>query len=92
MLTRDYIRQRARVRLPLTESAAAILDKIKAEDPDLGGGDSFGEILPPDDVRKQKGPLDTEDENELELSTISPMMRKAIGETDPEEEENQDDS
>lgn len=86
MLTRDYIRQRVKTRLPLTESASAILDKLKQDDPDLGGGDSFGEILPPDDVRKQKGPLDTEDESETELETISPLMRKAMGEDITEEQ------
>lgn len=85
MLTRDYIRQRAKTRLPLTESASAILDKLKQEDPDLGGGDSFGEILPPDDVTKPKGP-ENEDENEPELQTISPLMRRAFGEETEQEE------
>lgn len=72
----QIIRDRAKVRLPLSEQGAATLEELRKEDPDLGG-EAFGEILPPDNVKREKPPR-TEDESEANTEEISPLMRAAM--------------
>lgn len=73
----EFLRTRAKARVPLSEKAASILEELKTEDADLGG-QAPGEILPPDDVRQENAPLATDDESEVNTSLISPLMREAV--------------
>lgn len=69
------IRERAKARPQLTEDGASTLETLRKEDPDLGG-DTVGEILPPENVKREKPPR-TDDENEPNTEEISPLMRAA---------------
>lgn len=74
----EFLRTRAKARVPLSEKAASILEELKAEDSDLGGQAPAVDILPPDDVTKENAPLETDDESEVNTDLISPLMRKAV--------------
>ncbi len=71
----EYMRSRLASRIPLSERAAEVMEELQAEDSDLGVA-TFGECLAPDDVRKENGPLETEDESEYNTRLISPSMRE----------------
>ena len=68
------IRQRAAARPALSAEAADVLDTIRASDPDLGAKDAWG-LLPPESVETVTA-IETEDENEADLQTLSPGMRE----------------
>lgn len=74
---RNMLKEAAKRRLPLSEQAAATLETLRKEDPDLGG-EVFGEVLPPENVKREKPPRTEDEENEFNTEEISPLMRAAM--------------
>jgi len=73
----EYIRKRAKKTIPLSATAANVLEQLKESDPDIGGPATVGEVLPAESVRKRK-PEPTQDEENNEAEFISPAMRAAL--------------
>jgi hypothetical protein len=69
------IRERAKQRLPLSESAAETLAEIRKEDSELGGIVDFATVLASESIVKDS--IENEDESDENVELISPLMRKA---------------
>lgn len=72
----NHLRARAKARPALSENAAATLEQLRKDDPDLGG-ETFGEVLPPEKIKRDRPPR-TEDESELNTEVVSPAMLAAM--------------
>lgn len=70
------LKETASKRPPLSPEAREILENLRDEE-GLGIENAFGECLPAEDVRKEPKPEEPEDENEISLDVISPLMRAA---------------
>lgn len=70
----SLLRERAKARPALSPVAADILEAVRNEDPDLGSTDAAG-VLAPDEIERAER-FETEDENEANLSELSPSMRE----------------
>lgn len=77
----EYIRERATGKIPLSQSAAYILEQVRGEDEDLGGITPIGEILPPDEIETSHK-VTTEDEENDFSQELSPSMRRLARESD----------
>ena len=76
----QMIRNAAKGRPALSEKGSALLEELRKEDPDLGAGEVFGEVLAPENVKREAPPRTDDEENEINTEEISPLMRAATAE------------
>lgn len=72
---RNFIKTRASARLQMSASAAETLDKIRAEDPDLGGVVVVG-VIAPEPVNLIRLRSDDDESETPNSDLLSPAMRE----------------